>query len=130
MVFRLLQVYCQRASKWSALPYSKHQLVSKANLNKKIGTKGKNIRKALLSTEFENSFSIGSLHCRHASGQNKRKLAHIVCIKMAVNSQRRKILLFLYTNMAAMTSHANHQYNPEKPRSMIGKRFDCFVAQG
>ena len=29
---------------------------------------------------------------------------------MAVKSQRRVILLFLYTNMAAMTSHANHQY--------------------
>ena len=29
---------------------------------------------------------------------------------MAVNSPRRKILLFLSTNMAAMTSYANHQY--------------------
>ena len=51
--------------------------------------------------------TIYALHCRHAVGQNKRKFAHIVCIKMAVNSPRRKILLFLSTNMAAMTSHAN-----------------------
>ena len=35
--------------------------------------------------------------------QNKRKFAHIVCIKMEVNSQRRKIL-FLTANMVAMTS--------------------------
>ena len=53
---------------------------------------------------------IGGLHCRHVGGQNKRKFVHIVCIKMKVNSQRRKILLFLSTNMAAMTSHANHQF--------------------
>ena len=55
------------------------------------------------------SFHIGGFHCRHVGGQNKRKFVHIVCIKMEVNSQRRKILLFLSTNMAAMTSHANHQ---------------------
>ena len=54
--------------------------------------------------------AIGGLHCRHVGGQNKRKFAHKVCIKIAVNSQRRKILLFLSTNMAAMTSHANHQF--------------------
>ena len=30
--------------------------------------------------------------------------------KIEVNSQSRKILLILYTNMAAMTSHANHQF--------------------
>ena len=50
--------------------------------------------------------SIGGLDCRHVGGQNKRKSAHIVCIKMEVNSQRRKILLFHTTNMAAMTSRA------------------------
>ena len=54
---------------------------------------------------------IGGFHCRHVGGQNKRKFVHIVCIKMALNSPRRKILLFLSTNMAAMTSHANHQLN-------------------
>ena len=52
---------------------------------------------------------IGCLHCRHIGVQNKRKLLHIVCKKMEVKSQRRKILMFRYTNMAAMTSHANHQ---------------------
>ena len=49
---------------------------------------------------------IGGLHCRHVGGQNKRKFAHIVCMKMTVNSQRRKILLFPSTNIAAMMSHA------------------------
>ena len=53
---------------------------------------------------------IGGLHCRHVGVQNKRKFVPIVCIKIEVNSQRRKISLFLYTNMAAMMSHANHQY--------------------
>ena len=43
-------------------------------------------------------------------GQNKSKFAHIVCIKMEDNSQRRKILLFLSTNMAVMMSCTNHQY--------------------
>ena len=52
---------------------------------------------------------IGGFHCRHVGGQNKRKFVHVVCIKIEVNSQRRKILLFLSTNMAAMTSRANHQ---------------------
>ena len=51
---------------------------------------------------------IGSLHCCHVGVQNKRNFFYIVCIKMEVNSHRRKILLLLYTNMAAMTSHANH----------------------
>ena len=53
---------------------------------------------------------IDGFHCRHAGGQNKRKFVHKVCIIMKVNSQRRKMVLFLSTNMAAMTSHANHQY--------------------
>ena len=56
------------------------------------------------------SMEIDGLHCRHVGGQNKRKFAHVICIKTAVNSQRRKILLFLSTNMAAMASHKNDQY--------------------
>ena len=53
---------------------------------------------------------IGGWHCRHVGGQkNKSKFARKVCIKLAFNSPRRKILLFLSTNMAAMTSHTNHQ---------------------
>ena len=36
----------------------------------------------------------------------QKKIFHVVCIKIEVNSHRRKILLFLSTNMAAMTSHA------------------------
>ena len=59
-----------------------------------------------------NTARIGGLHYHHVGVQNKRKFVHIVCTKMKVNSQRRKILLFLSTNMAAMTSHANHQYSP------------------
>ena len=53
---------------------------------------------------------IGGLHCRHVGGKNKRKFAHIIYIIMEVKTQRRKILLFLSTNMAAMTSHAILQY--------------------
>ena len=60
-------------------------------------------------TKSQRAVSIGVLRCRHVGVQNKRKFVHEVCIKMEVNSQRRKILLFLNTNMAAMTSHANHK---------------------
>ena len=48
--------------------------------------------------------SIGGFHCHHVGGQNKRKFVHIVCIKIEVNSHRRKILLFLSTNMAALNT--------------------------
>ena len=37
--------------------------------------------------------TIGGLHCRHVGVQNKRKFVRIVCIKMEVNSQRRKNLI-------------------------------------
>ena len=60
---------------------------------------------------------IGGLHYRHVGVQNKTKFVHIVCIKMEVYSQRRNILLFRYTNMTAMTSHANHQYHGHKESS-------------
>ena len=63
----------------------------------------------LLVLAKRNQQDIDGFHCRHVGGQNKRKFVHIVCIKIEVNSHRRKILLFLSTNMAAMTSHANHQ---------------------
>ena len=53
--------------------------------------------------------SVGGFHSRLVGGQNKRKFVHIVCRTMTINSQRRKILLFLSTNMAAMTSLANNQ---------------------
>ena len=45
-------------------------------------------------------------HYHHVGRQNKRKFAHIVCIKIEVNSQRRKILLLPSTNMTDLTSHA------------------------
>ena len=44
--------------------------------------------------------NIRGLHRRHVGVQNKTKFVHIVCIKMEVKFQRRKILLSLYTNMA------------------------------
>ena len=43
------------------------------------------------------SIHVDGLHCRHVGVQNKRKFVHIVCIKMEVSSQRRKISLFLFT---------------------------------
>ena len=61
--------------------------------------------------DLEIFIAIGGLHCRHGGLLNKRKFAHIVCIKMAVNSPRRKILLFHTTNMVAMTSHAINLYH-------------------
>lgn len=52
---------------------------------------------------------MGSLHCRHVGVQKRGKFVQIVCIKMEVYAQS-KILLFLYTKMAAMTSHGKHKY--------------------
>ena len=46
-----------------------------------------------LSQKTPASGIIGGLHSRHVGGQNKKKIVHKVCIKMEVNSQRRKILL-------------------------------------
>ena len=36
---------------------------------------------------------IGGWHCHRAGGENKRKSAHILCLKMIVNSPREKILI-------------------------------------
>ena len=75
--------------------------------------------------------SIGGLHRRHVGGQNKTKFVLKVCIKMEVNSQRRKISLLLPTNMAAMTSHANHQYgrlasSKQKPLTLLKSSLTFF----
>ena len=39
--------------------------------------------------------------------QNNTKCMHGICIKIEFGSQRRERLLFLYTNMAAVTSREN-----------------------
>lgn len=54
--------------------------------------------------------------------QNRRKFVHIICLKMKVNSHRRKILLFLSINMAAMMSHEtmNSWYFPAFHASLLG----------
>ena len=54
--------------------------------------------------------AIRGLHCRHVGGQNKRKFTHIILHKTGVNFQRRIILLFHTTDMAAMTSRAINLY--------------------
>ena len=43
----------------------------------------------MLLKQVTKFFDIGGLHCRYVGVQNKRKFVHIVCIKMAVKSQRR-----------------------------------------
>ena len=75
----------------------------------KVANVGTHFRFVLMAFSKIHLFLLG-LHWRHIGGQNKRKFVHLVCIKMEVNSQRRKMLFFLSTNMAAMTSPANHQY--------------------
>ena len=75
--------------------------------------------------------SVGGFHSRLVGGQNKRKFVHIVCRTMTINSQRTKILLFLSTNMAAMTSHANNQlylycFTPIVVRSCL--ELFCFLS--
>ena len=51
----------------------------------------------------------GGLHCRHVL--NKKEICWHSLHKNRSLLPERKILLFLYTNMAAMTSHANHRSN-------------------
>ena len=41
---------------------------------------------------------------------------------MEFSSQRREMLLFLTTNMAAVTSRANQQYRDSYPRAIKGNR--------
>ena len=43
----------------------------------------------------------------HVGGQNKRIFPRRIYMKIELSSQRRKMLLFLTTNMAAVTSRAN-----------------------
>ena len=46
----------------------------------------------------------------HVGGQNKRIFPRRIYMKIEFRSQRREMLLFLTTNMAAVTSRANQQY--------------------
>ena len=46
----------------------------------------------------------------HVGGQNKRIFPRRIYVKKEFSSQRREMLLFLSTNMAAVTSRANQQY--------------------
>ena len=46
----------------------------------------------------------------HVGGQNKRIFPRKIYMKIEFSSQRREMLLFLTTNMAAVTSLANQQY--------------------
>ena len=46
----------------------------------------------------------------HVGGQNKKIFPRRICMKIDFSSQRREMLLFLTTNMAAATSRANQQY--------------------
>ena len=46
----------------------------------------------------------------HVGGQNKRIFPRKIYMKIEFSSQRREMLLFLTTNMAAVTSRANQQW--------------------
>ena len=46
----------------------------------------------------------------HVGGQNKRIFPRRIYMKIEFSSQRREMLLFLTTNIAAVTSRANQQY--------------------
>ena len=60
-------------------------------------------------------FHVQFLVCNHVTrrpcwGQNKRIFPRRIYMKIEFSSQRREMLLFLTTNMAAVTSRANQQY--------------------
>ena len=47
----------------------------------------------------------------HVGGQNKRIFPRRIYMKIELSSQRREMLLFLTTNMGAVTSRANQQFS-------------------
>ena len=49
----------------------------------------------------------------HVGGQYNTILFRRICMKIEFSSQRRETVLFLTTNMAAVTSRANQQYSPK-----------------
>ena len=49
------------------------------------------------------------LHCHHIGSKTKKKFAHIVCIKMEVNSQRRKNFIVSYHQ------HGRHDVTCNQP---------------
>ena len=63
----------------------------------------------------------------HVGGQNKRIFPWRICMKIVFSSQRREMLLFLTTNMAAVTSSANQQYSER--RSTYSKQRDHIMCQ-
>ena len=56
---------------------------------------------------------------RHVGGQNKRLFPRRIYMNIEFSSQRREMILFLTTNMAAVTSRANHQLAKQKPWTCI-----------
>ena len=50
----------------------------------------------------------------HVGGQYNTILFRRICMKIEFSSQRRETVLFLTTNMAAVTSRANQQYQETK----------------
>ena len=51
-----------------------------------------------------------TFHGSHVGGQYKRIFSLRIYMKIEFSSQRREMLLFLTTNMAAVTSRANQQF--------------------
>ena len=68
----------------------------------------------------------------HVGGQNKRIFPRRIYMKIEFSSQRRVMLLFLTSNMAAVTSRANQQYGcqwnvyPLTPPNKCRFYFCCF----
>ena len=63
----------------------------------------------------------------HVGGQNKRIFPRRICMKIVFGSQRREMLLFLTTNMAAVTSSVNQQYSER--HSTYSKQRDHIMCQ-
>ena len=51
--------------------------------------------------------------------QNNTKCMHGICIKIEFGSQRRERLLFLYTNVAAVTSRENDLLTNESAHTIL-----------
>ena len=64
----------------------------------------------LTARAYLNSWFATTWQGGHVGGQNKRIFPRRIYMKIEFSSQRREVLLFLTTNMAAVTSRANQQY--------------------
>ena len=82
----------------------------------------------IYSGDGANSWLATTWQGGHVGGQNKRIFPRRIYMKIEFSSQRREMLLFLTTNMAAVTSRANQQYGNYQVWRAIHSLASFFIA--